>query len=434
MKPLAEAFGHDPLYALLVVFLATYPFGCAVLAIAGALSFRSSSDPRRWYHPTEADLEAARERHPVVSVVIPAHDEEQVIAASIEGALGMRWPEIDVVVADDGSRDGTREAVMPFVRDGRARLLHKPVNEGKSMAINDALALCRSDLVLILDADGVPDPAALEHMVTRMDAGPAVAAVTGNPRVVNTRTSLARVQAIEFSATVGVQRRGDSIWGRLMTFSGLCTLLDRQAVLDLGGFAPDMATEDIDMTWRLQLAGREVLYEPAALFGMQAPERLGLWWKQRRRWARGLVQVLRRHAWRALAPRRWRLWPLLMQSSLSIVWAHVFVITAVIWAASDPLGAPPPKVAGFLGLFGCIVLITGLVQVGVGMLLDRRVDPALVRQWPWSVLYPLGYWLLCVVVVVRTTIPALLRRPRLSVWTIPREDADPATAPGPAAS
>jgi biofilm PGA synthesis N-glycosyltransferase PgaC len=56
-----------------------------------------------------------------------------------------------------------------------------------------------------------------------------------------------------------------------------------------------MATEDIDLTWRLQLAGFAVVYEPKAFFGMQAPETVGAWWRQRLRWVRGLAQVLRRH-------------------------------------------------------------------------------------------------------------------------------------------
>src|SRR5206468_2685503 len=112
---------------------------------------------------------------------------------------------------------------------------------------------------------------ALEHMAPHFVRGGKIAAVTGNPRVLNTRTVLARLQAIEFTSTVGVQRRGDAVWGRLMTVSGLCVLFDRRVVQGLHGFAPNMATEDIDLSWRLQLAGYDVVYEPNALFGMEAP-------------------------------------------------------------------------------------------------------------------------------------------------------------------
>jgi poly-beta-1,6-N-acetyl-D-glucosamine synthase len=355
-------------------------------------------------------------------VVIPAHNEEKVIESALTAVLGLRWPELDVIVIDDAWQDETRERVLRFVRHRRVRLLHKPVNEGKSMAINDALPACRGELVLAMDADGVPAPDAIDadgaavpgHLDDRRD--------TGNPRVLNTQTFLARLQAVEFSATVGIQRRGDAVWGRLMTFSGLCTLFRRDLVLSLGGFAPDMATEDIEMTWRLQLAGREVVYEPGALFGMEVPETLRLLWRQRIRWVRGLAQVLRRHGLEALKPANWRMWPVLSTAALSVVWSHALVLAGLVWGISEPLGAPPPSIAPFLAVFSVFTVIAGIAQAGAGMWLDRHADRPTLRQLPWVAWYPLCYWMLSVVMVVRGTLPGLLRKPKLSVWQIPRTE------------
>jgi poly-beta-1,6-N-acetyl-D-glucosamine synthase len=425
-----DALWDAPAYTLFAAFLCAYPLGSCLLSSFGALAFRSRGDPRRWRVPAPDDLERARRRYPVVSIVIPAHDEEEVIASAVRGALAVRWPEVDVVVADDGSRDGTAQAVLPFVEAGRVRLLRKSVNEGKSLAINDALPLCRGELVLLLDADAVPEPAALERMAPHFLDAPSIALVTGNPRVVNTNTFLARLQAIEFSANVGVQRRGDAIWGRLMTFSGLCALFDRNAVLGVGGFAPDMATEDIDMTWRLQLAGREVIYEPSALFGMQAPESLPALWRQRKRWVLGLAQVLRRHLGRALRPASWRMWPVLAMASLSILWAHALLLAVVAWTVSGPLGEAPPAILPFLALFGAVTVLAGIGQALLGVRLDRRYDPGLARQVPWAPWYPLVYWMLCVLLVVRGTLPGLFRRPRLATWSSSRDAVDPAAATG----
>lgn len=419
----------DPVYTVLIAFLCAWPLGSGLMSLLGAIRFHLRGDPGRWFIPRPDDISRGHALHPVISVVIPAHDEAEVIAAALDGVLGIRWPELDVIVVDDASRDSTREVVRPFLSTGKVRLLHKAANEGKSMAINDALPACRGRLVLLMDADGVPDPAVLERMVPHFLDAPVVAAVTGNPRVLNTRTVLARLQAIEFSSIVAVQRRGDAIWGRLMTFSGLCALFDRETVQANGGFAPDMATEDIDLTWRLQLGGREVVYEPAALFGMQAPETLKLLWRQRVRWVRGLAQVLRRHAWTAARHRsNWREWPVLVTSTLSIVWAHLLVVMSAVWIVSEPLGAPPPHLAPFLGLFAAVTVGAGIVQALVGMWLDRASDPALGRQLPWVAWYPLCYWVLCVVLVVRGTLPGLVRRPRLSVWQLPREAVESSVA------
>jgi biofilm PGA synthesis N-glycosyltransferase PgaC len=421
MTVFEEALSYSPVYTLLVTFLACYPlWGCA-LAGFGAIASTVRRSPKRWYVPEQGDLEEARERYPIVSVVISAHNEETVVAGAIERALAIRWPEIDIIVVDDGSTDGTRDATRPYVADGRARLLVKPVNEGKSLAINDALGLCRGELVLVLDADGQADPAVFEHMVPRFLRAPAVAAVTGNPRVLNTRTVLARLQAVEFASTVGIQRRGNAIWGRLMTFSGLCTLLDRQAVVAVGGFAPDMATEDIDLTWRHQLKGFEVVYEPRALFGMQAPETVHAWWRQRLRWVLGLAQVLRRHGLAVARPGQWRMWPILIECILSLLWAHLVIVFTILWAIAGLLGQGPPEFSSALALFTCIVLIAGVVQVLFGIWVDAGSDPGIKRQLPWAAWYPLAYWALSLLTVVRATIPGLVRRPSgVSTWNVPR--------------
>lgn len=426
MRAFFDHLWENPAYTIFAAFLCAYPLASGLLTTVGAFSFRSRSDARRWYMTSPDDRERGRARYPVISVVIPAHNEERVIAAALEGVLGVRWPELDVIVVDDGSVDDTAGVVRPFVESGQVRLLRKKTNEGKSMAVNDALPLCRGELVLLMDADGLPDEAVLELMVPHFLGAPTVAAVTGNPRVLNTRTFLARLQAIEFSATVGLQRRGDAVWGRLMTFSGICALFDRQAVTGLGGFAPDMATEDIDMTWRLQLSGREVVYEPAALFGMQAPERLRPLWRQRQRWVVGLAQVLRRHLPEAARPANWRMWPVVLMGSLSIVWAHALVVATLLWTISQPLGASPPAILPFLGLFGAVTILAGILQAAAGVWIDRRYDPGIVRQLPWAPWFPLCYWVLCVLLVVRGTLPGLVRGPALVVWNVPRDEFEAA--------
>jgi biofilm PGA synthesis N-glycosyltransferase PgaC len=428
VKDFFEYLWEEPVYTVLIAFLCAYPLSSGLIAVVAALRFRSRPDGRHWRKRSPDDVERAQARYPVISVVIPAHNEAEVIGEAIEGVLRMRWPELDVIVVDDCSQDATAERVRSFVETGRVRLLSKPVNEGKSLAINDALPMCRGELVLLMDADGIPDPTVLEEMVPHFLDAPAVAAVTGNPRVLNTSTFFARLQAVEFSSSIGVQRRGDAVWGRLMTFSGLCALFDRDAVAGIGGFAADMATEDIELTWRLQLEGREVIYEPAALFGMQAPETLRLLWRQRIRWVRGLAQVLRRHTLRVLRPTHWRMWPVLVMSWLSIIWAHLLVLFTALWLVSGPWGRPPPEILPFLALFGSITIVAGIIQAFTGMWFDRVYDPAIRRQWPWVAWYPAVYWVLCVLLVVRATLPGLLREPKLSVWQIPRESLDPARA------
>ena len=120
-------------------------------------------------------------------------------------------------------------------------------------------------------------------------------AVTGNPRVRNRSTLLGRIQVGEFSSIVGMIKRAQQSFGRLFTVSGVITAFRRSAVHRSATGAPDMLTEDIDITWKLQRAGWKVRFEPNALVWILMPETLRGLWKQRLRWATGGAQVLRKN-------------------------------------------------------------------------------------------------------------------------------------------
>ena len=423
MSELWESLRVAPWLTIIVAFLVSYPMGSAIQSLTGAWWFRRG--PRLLWALGSHDRAAqARQMFPTVSVVIAAHNEELVIDKAIRRVLMLDWPDVDLVVVDDGSTDGTADVVCSFFPTGKVRLLRKPVNEGKSMAVNDGTVLARGDLVLVLDADGQPEPRAIERMAQHFTFA-RVAAVTGNPRVSNTRTVLARLQAIEFSASVGVQRRENAIWGRLTTVSGLCVMLRREVMLGLGGFAPDMATEDIEMTWRLQLAGYEVLYEPHALFGMQVPEKVRALWKQRRRWCRGLAQVIRRHGRAALRLHNARIWVLLGTACLSLLWVHLLALWLVLSLLGlRPFGDIADRWMPALGLIAAATIVTGTLQGFVGAWLDKRDDPPIMRQMLWAPWYPVVYWIGLALVVLRDTIPGFVRKPRLATWaTAPREGA-----------
>src|SRR4029077_564535 len=130
------------------------------------------------------------------------------------------------------------------------------------------------------------------------------------------------LQMIEFTSIISLLRRAQRIWGRILTMSGVVGAFRTPALLDVGPYNPEMATEDIDMTWKLQRAFYDVRYEPRALVWMPVPPTMGALIKQRPRLAQGPAQVLRRHAavlW------RWklrRMWPVGWEAILSVLWAY----------------------------------------------------------------------------------------------------------------
>jgi poly-beta-1,6-N-acetyl-D-glucosamine synthase len=397
-----RAISDAPAYLGLMAFLGLYPVVTGLYWIVGAVLFsvhRERSDPDFY----------ALDEHPHVSVLVAAHNEEAVILETVHCLLDLDWPSFDVTVVDDGSTDRTSDLLLPLARAQRIRLLTKLVNEGKAMALNDALPLLEGEIVLIVDADGHPQPDVLRWMVPHFVKVPRVAAVTGNPRVANTSTLLAKLQAIEFTATVSVLRRAQSTWGRLMTFSGICTALRKNAIEDVGRFRAGMATEDIALAWQLQTTYADVRYEPRALFAMEAPESLHAWWRQRTRWARGLAQVLRDNAGVMLDVRGRRMWPVWIEGLISTLWSHLFFLAAGFWVlalATGVYGITGNPIPNFWGLLIASVLV---VQISIGLTLDGRYDHSVRRYALWIPIYPLAYWMLSAAAAVRGTLPGLLR-------------------------
>src|SRR5918999_1831323 len=296
---LAWAAGTLP-YDVAIAFVASFPVITGVMWTLTAIIF---------YRRNERDPLTPDDDLPFVSIVVAAYCEEALIESTLESLLALDYPAFEIVVVDDGSPDRTSAIVRRHLtRGGKVRLIEKRVNEGKAMALNDAIPVTRGEIVVVIDADIRPRPDVLRHLVGHFRHG-RVAAVAGNPQVSNTSSLLAKVQATEFASIVSVLRRAQRVWGRILTVSGAICAFRKAAIVDAGLFDPDMATEDIALTWKLQRRFYDVRYEPRAVCAMQVPETLGPLWRQRTRWALGLAQVLRRHADLLFDWRTRRMWP-----------------------------------------------------------------------------------------------------------------------------
>jgi poly-beta-1,6-N-acetyl-D-glucosamine synthase len=389
-------------YATLVGFYGLYPILTSMVYIVTACVFY-------FRRPARPVLDLSDSELPFVSVIMPAYCEESVIAQSIRGVLKMDYPGFELIVVNDGSTDRTADVVRDYLRDQRVRLLDKKVNEGKAMALNDAVLCAQGELILVMDADAVPDRKLLRAMVPHFQ-WPRVAAVAGNPRVRNTGNLLSRLQAIEFSSVIGLMRRAQRIWGRVMCVSGVVGMFRKSAIIEAGLFTPGMATEDIDLTWKLQTKFYDIRYEPAALVWMIVPERVDVWWKQRRRWALGLGQVLRRHSMVFTDWKCRRMHPLYIESALSYLWSLTFIGVTLFWILSYSIGHPPRGGSPIPNFWGMLLYTFCLIQLACGTWMDSQHDPDIVRHYPVSIIYPTFYWFLLTITSCVYTTRGLLKR------------------------
>lgn len=406
-------------YLVVLLFFAFYPVVSSLVWISTSLLyyFRWERHP----DPKFYDLDA----HPLVSVLVPAYCEGEVIEKTIEGLLRIEYPFKEIVIVDDASTDDTAVRVMPFVRRGQVRLVRKLTNEGKAMALNDAIPLLNGEIVLIMDADAYPDPHILRWLVPHFRS-PRVAGVTGNPRVANRNTFLAKLQLVEFASIVSLLRRAQRVWGRILTMSGVVGAFRRAALIDVGLYSPEMATEDIDLTWKLQRRFYDIRFEPRALVWMQAPSSLIGLWRQRIRWAKGLAQVLRRNDDILRSWKHRRHWAVMVEAGLSISWAYCVVLLTGFWILSAAAGYPPVGVSPIPNWWGMLIGTTCLVQLLVGVLLDRRYDRDVPHYYYVAVFYPIVYWMLMALVTTVATPLGMASRPlrgAVTRWRTPREPA-----------
>ncbi len=391
-----------------------YPLAMSIIWMIGASYFYMRREQGR---KTLPELE----EYPLVSVLVPARNEEKAIGSTLKAVLASAYPHLEVIAIDDASTDSTAMILQQIEsEEANVRVLLLDKNMGKPYALRCGALASKGDILLCIDADAYLDPYALHWIVAHFINGPRVGAVTGNPRVRNRTSLLAKIQVGEYSSIIGMIKRTQRILGKVLTVSGVIAAFRKQAVLDVGLWDTDMITDDINITWKLEKRFWDIRYEPNALCWILVPESFRGLWKQRVRWAQGGVEVIRRHRdiWKSWKQRR--LWPVYLEYVLSVIWSYTYVIFGCIWLINlvYPTGWPEvhvlPEWKGSLLAFVC------LVQFLVGLSLDKKYERHIPGYLFWVIWYPFAYWLLMALATVYATPRALFRKMgKPAVWTSP---------------
>jgi cellulose synthase/poly-beta-1,6-N-acetylglucosamine synthase-like glycosyltransferase/peptidoglycan/xylan/chitin deacetylase (PgdA/CDA1 family)/spore germination protein YaaH len=234
---------------------------------------------------------------PRVAVLIPAYNEEKVIARTIRSVLMSNYKNIHIIVIDDGSSDNTykvaTETYAKEITEGRVTVLTKP-NGGKAEALNFALQTVEEEVYVGIDADGVIAHDAITRLVCHF-ANPAIGAVAGNAKVGNRVNLWTRWQALEYITSQNFERRALDLFNVVMVVPGAIGAWRTSAVKAGGLYAPDTVAEDADLTMNLLEQGYHVIYEDQALAFTEAPINANGLARQRFRWSFGILQAIYKH-------------------------------------------------------------------------------------------------------------------------------------------
>ncbi len=228
-----------------------------------------------------------------ISVIVPASNEEKSIAASMRSLLAQDYGDYEVLVVDDGSTDGTFEIAKEY-EGPSARVIHQE-NKGKAEALNTGIRAASGSVVLTVDADTRLNSGALRALAARFASDPRLGALSGNVKVDNPRGLLQRLQEVEYTTGIGLSRKGQSMLASVMIVPGPIAAFRKEAVEKVSYFSGRTFAEDFDITLAILRERYRVEYEDNAIAYTIAPRGVEDLLKQRRRWYRGMMQVLYKH-------------------------------------------------------------------------------------------------------------------------------------------
>jgi len=339
---------------------------------------------------TPAEIKAYRPR---VAVLIPAYNEEKVIERTVLGALDSDYPNLRIIVIDDGSKDRTLEVVRrAFAAEeasGKVIILTKP-NGGKAEALNYGLEhVVDAEIFVGIDADTIIAPDAIARLVPHF-LNPRVAAVAGNAKVGNRVNLWTRWQALEYITSQNFERRALNTMGAVSVVPGAIGAWRIEPVREAGGYHVDTVAEDADLTMALLRNGYRVEYEDLALAFTEAPTSARALMRQRFRWSFGILQSIFKH--RGVFARKgalgWVALPniLIFQILLPLVSPFIDLMFAVgvIWYFVQKHFHPDstdPASFQRLVLFFVVFLVIDFVASSIAFALERRQPEAREDAW-----------------------------------------------------
>ncbi len=355
---------------------------------------------------------------PFISALIPARNEAGQLEETVRAVLASEYPNLEIIIIDDASTDGTGEIADYLAEQHEmVRVVHLKQNMGKANGLNNAFLASKGEIIFTIDADCLIDKPALYWVAWHFVTFPRVGAVTGNPHVRNRTSLLAQLQTAEYTSVIGLIKRTQRILGKLLTISGVIGAFRREALIDVGLWSPDMVTEDIDITWKLEMRFWDVRYEANAVGWILVPETFRGLWRQRLRWAQGSIETIRRHRNVWADWRQRRIWPVYIDYVLSIIWSYAFFASIIFWLAVFLSG---DIVSVYPIWNGCVIAIICLTQFIVSISINLRYDRKLAPTYFWVVWYPVFYWMFNAVATA-VALPIGLRKKfgKTSLWVSP---------------
>lgn len=337
----------------------------------------------------------SRPYRPRVSVIIPAWNEAVGILGTVRSVLANPYPNLEIMIVNDGSTDTSDEVIRSFLADQASRPIHPTAtlrykykeNGGKGTALNYGITQASGDIILTVDADSALHPEAIERLV-RYFEDPSVDAAVGNVKVAHNPTLVGLLQQLEYLFGFYF-KRAHSVMDAEYIFGGACAAFRKDATFgQLGLFDELNKTEDIEMSLRARYNGLTSVYMEDVICYTEGASSIRGLVNQRLRWKKGRFDTLARYRrmFFSLDPKHnrflsWFILPYTLLSEFQLLFEPLGIALLVTYSVLS---------ADFLSL------ALGILFVFVTYLVNALFNggPANIRLFPlFLVTWPLFYFL-----------------------------------------
>lgn len=400
-------------FKVLFLILVSYPILGGLAWFVGGLCYKYVFKNKK----NDFTILDSREQ-PFITIMVPAHNEEVTIEETISYLLNeLNYTNYEVLVIDDCSTDNTPKILHKLQQQSkRLRVIRLAENKGKAHAFNIGLAFAKGDLVLSNDADTLPEADALMRYVNYFNSpeGQNIAAVTSNVEVRNRTKLITKSTTVEFSSIVGIIKRAEmGVFGSIFAYSGANTMYRKSALIDVGMFRQDRATEDISVAWDHQLNNWLAVFAPEIISYTLVPETLKELYHQRKRWAKGGTEVwltnlrkVLRHPLKNLGESL-----MLLDQTLSICWSFFFWLATFVFTYLVGNFALTQNWSQLVYLLFsaliliCFEMIAGTMQLVIALMIDRKGNK--IEYLLFAPIYLLCLWIINTLTIVTTFVPAI---------------------------
>lgn len=244
------------------------------------------------------------DEYPMISILVPAHNEAKVIGRTVESLLLLNYPKskMELIVINDNSSDNSKE-ILENIKDRHNNYNFTIINtdsltggKGKSNALNIGYTISKGDFIAVYDADNTPDKNALRYLVQTIVMNDELGAVIGKFRTRNkNKNLLTKFINIETLSFQWMSQAGRWQLFNLCTIPGTNFILRRSIIEEIGGWDSKAIAEDTEISFRIYKLGYKIKLVPQSITWEQEPETVKVWIKQRTRWAKGNIYVLMKY-------------------------------------------------------------------------------------------------------------------------------------------